>query len=106
MLRIHVGHAYFLRFDPKQWERGKPYPPLATIQVAALLRQMGHTVSLFDAMIWGMVAAVVQVLAFVIARVASGKLSNQIDQNVMSAGIFSAAIAISLGLINAAAITP
>ena len=51
MLRIHVGHSYFLRFDPKQWERGKPYPPLATIQVAALLRQMGHTVSLFDAML-------------------------------------------------------
>ena len=51
MLRIHVGHAYFLRFDPKQWERGKPYPPLATIQVAALLRQMGHAVSLFDAML-------------------------------------------------------
>jgi putative membrane protein len=67
---------------------------------------ISHSVSLLDAMIWGMVAAVVQVLAFVIARIASGKLSNQIDQNVMSAGIFSAAIAISLGLINAAAITP
>jgi len=53
MLRIHVGHSYFLRFDPKQWERGKPYPPLATIQVAALLRQMGHAVSLFDAMLAG-----------------------------------------------------
>ncbi|TCV97804.1 anaerobic magnesium-protoporphyrin IX monomethyl ester cyclase [Luteibacter rhizovicinus] len=51
MLKIQVGHSYFLRYDRKQWERGKPYPPLATIQVAALLREMGHEVSLFDAML-------------------------------------------------------
>ncbi|WP_109125054.1 radical SAM protein [Dyella sp. C11] len=51
MLTIQVGHSYFLRFDRKQWERGKPYPPLATMQVAALLRRMGHGVSLFDAML-------------------------------------------------------
>jgi anaerobic magnesium-protoporphyrin IX monomethyl ester cyclase len=51
MLKILVGHSYYLRFDPKQWERGKPYPPLATIQVAALLRQMGHRVTLFDSML-------------------------------------------------------
>ena len=51
MLKIQVGHSYYLRFDRKQWERGKPYPPLATIHVAALLRRMGHEVSLFDAML-------------------------------------------------------
>jgi len=51
MLKIQVGHSYFLSYDRKQWERGKPYPPLATIQVAALLRQMGHEVALFDAML-------------------------------------------------------
>jgi anaerobic magnesium-protoporphyrin IX monomethyl ester cyclase len=51
MLRIQVGHSYFLRYDRKQWERGKPYPPLATIQIAALLRELGHQVSLFDAML-------------------------------------------------------
>ena len=39
MLTIQVGHSYFLRFDRKQWERGKPYPPLATLHVAALLRR-------------------------------------------------------------------
>ena len=51
MLKIQVGHCYFLRYDPKQWERGKPYPPLATLHTAALLRQMGHEISLFDAML-------------------------------------------------------
>ena len=51
MLKIQVGHSYFLKYDPKQWERAKPYPPLATIQIAALLRQQGHQVTLFDAML-------------------------------------------------------
>jgi len=39
MLSILVCHSYFLRFDQKQLERAKPYPPLATLQVAAQLRQ-------------------------------------------------------------------
>ena len=51
MLSILVGHSYFLRFDRKQLERAKPYPPLATLQVAAMLRQSGHSVALFDAML-------------------------------------------------------
>jgi anaerobic magnesium-protoporphyrin IX monomethyl ester cyclase len=51
MLSILVCHSYFLRFDQKQLERAKPYPPLATLQVAAQLRQAGHDVSLFDAML-------------------------------------------------------
>jgi len=51
MLSILIGHSYFLRFDPKQFERAKPYPPLATLQVAAQVRRAGHEVALFDAML-------------------------------------------------------
>jgi anaerobic magnesium-protoporphyrin IX monomethyl ester cyclase len=51
MLKIQVGHSYFLTYDRKQWERGKPYPPLATLHIAALLREMGHEIALFDAML-------------------------------------------------------
>ena len=50
LLSILVCHSYFLRFDEKQRERAKPYPPLATLQVASLLRGAGHRVSVFDAM--------------------------------------------------------
>ena len=51
MLSVLTCHSYFLRFDPKQLERAKPYPPLATLQVAAALRRAGHRVGLFDAML-------------------------------------------------------
>jgi anaerobic magnesium-protoporphyrin IX monomethyl ester cyclase len=51
MLSILVCHSYYLRLDRKQFERSKPYPPLATLQVAALLRKAGHQVRFFDAML-------------------------------------------------------
>ncbi|HTC51075.1 MAG TPA: radical SAM protein [Steroidobacteraceae bacterium] len=51
MLSVLVSHSYFLRFDPKQFQRAKPYPPLATLQVAGMLRRHGHQVALFDAML-------------------------------------------------------
>jgi anaerobic magnesium-protoporphyrin IX monomethyl ester cyclase len=51
MLSVLVAHSYFSRFDQKQRERAKPYPPLATLQVAATLRRSGHTVEVFDAML-------------------------------------------------------
>ena len=51
MLSILVCHSYYLRLDQKQVARAKPYPPLATLQVVALLRKAGHRVSFFDAML-------------------------------------------------------
>jgi anaerobic magnesium-protoporphyrin IX monomethyl ester cyclase len=51
MRSILIGHSYFLHLDPKQFERAKPYPPLATLQVAASLRESGYRVTLFDAML-------------------------------------------------------
>jgi anaerobic magnesium-protoporphyrin IX monomethyl ester cyclase len=51
MVSILVCHAYFLSFDQKQQQRCKPYPPLATLQVASMLRDAGHEVSFFDAML-------------------------------------------------------
>ena len=48
MNNILFSHSYFMRLDPKQWATGQPYPPLATIGAAALLRKYGYRVSLFD----------------------------------------------------------
>lgn len=41
-------HSYFYRFDPKQWEDGRPYPPYGTIYAAALMRSLGYQVALHD----------------------------------------------------------
>jgi anaerobic magnesium-protoporphyrin IX monomethyl ester cyclase len=48
---VLLAHSYFLAFDEKQTRKMKPYPPLATLITASVLRQAGHAVSLFDAML-------------------------------------------------------
>lgn len=67
---------------------------------------ISHSVSLFDALIWGAVAAAIQVLAYLLANLVAGRISRQITDNVAAAGIFSAGVSIAVGLVNAAAITP
>ena len=50
-LRVLVAHAYFRALDVKQALKARPYPPLATLYVASGLRDAGHDVSFFDAML-------------------------------------------------------
>lgn len=49
-MKVLFSHSYFLQFDPKQVAHAQPYPPLGTIWAAALLRQYGFEVALFDTM--------------------------------------------------------
>ena len=48
MARVLTASGYFYRLDPKQWRDGRPYPPLGTLQLAAVLREAGHEVEVFD----------------------------------------------------------
>ena len=50
-MKILIGHAYFQYFDPKLEEAMRPYPPLGTLVAAALVREQGHEVIVFDAML-------------------------------------------------------
>ncbi len=50
MKYILFTHPYFLALDPKQAGAGLPYPPLGTLYAAALMREKGYSVSLFDSM--------------------------------------------------------
>lgn len=49
-MKVLFSHSYFLHLDQKQVANAQPYPPLGTIQAAALLREKGFEVSLFDTM--------------------------------------------------------
>ncbi len=39
-----------MRFDPKQWATGQPYAPIGTLYAAALIREQGHDVAVWDSM--------------------------------------------------------
>ena len=47
-MNVLFTHSYFYKFDEKQWRFKQPYPPLATILAAAVIRNEGYSVSLFD----------------------------------------------------------
>ncbi len=49
--KVLLAHAYFLSHDAKQLRKMKPYPPLATLLAAAVLRARGFDVVFFDAML-------------------------------------------------------
>lgn len=46
---ILIAHSFFLDRDPKQRQRQKPYAPLTTLLAAAILRDAGREVTVFDA---------------------------------------------------------
>lgn len=51
MADILLTHSYFLRYDQKEYHAMMPYPPLGTLYAAALLRERGFSVALFDSML-------------------------------------------------------
>ena len=64
-----------------------------------------HSLSLLDCAVWGAVALIVQVLTFVVLRATIRQLPERINQGEIATGIFAAAAAIAVGLINAACMT-
>lgn len=60
--------------------------------------------NIYAMLAWGVVACVVQLLVFVIARVAMPTLVDCVPAGKVSVGIFLAALSIGVGIINAASI--
>ncbi|HSR53336.1 MAG TPA: radical SAM protein [Acidobacteriota bacterium] len=51
MAEVLLAHAFYIRNDPKQVEKMRPYAPLGTLYAASHLRKRGYQVALFDAML-------------------------------------------------------
>lgn len=58
--------------------------------------------ALLDVAVWGVVACLVQLLAYAAARLAIPKLARDIPAGKLAPAIFLAALSISVGLVNAA----
>lgn len=64
-----------------------------------------NSVSLVDMLLWSLVALVVQLIAFVIARAMVPAISKNVEEGQVASGVFLGAIGIALGLLNAACMT-
>ncbi|MFJ4389218.1 DUF350 domain-containing protein [Pseudomonas soli] len=67
---------------------------------------IAYSVSLLDFVVWVVIAAVVQLLAFAITSLVLKGLAGRIAKGEMAAAIYAAAVAISVGFLNSACMTP
>ena len=74
--------------------------------VLPLASVVSHSDTLIDVTLWGLVALLVQLGGFFTASKLVKGLSTRIEEDQLSAGIFSAGISIALGLLNAACLVP
>jgi len=70
-----------------------------------LSKAIAQASSVPDCVLWGVIALVVQLLAYAIARLAVKDLSGRIARGEMAAAIVLAAIAVMAGQLNAASMT-
>jgi putative membrane protein len=70
--------------------------------VIPLAAAIQHSVSLVDMAIWGLIAMLVQIAAFVVARLLIPSIGEDIPANKTSAGFFLGALSLGVGLLNAA----
>ena len=50
-MRVAIGQAYHLKFDPKLWDLMQPYPPLGSLYAARVARDNGCEVYFHDSML-------------------------------------------------------
>ena len=69
------------------------------VPLAAAVR---HSVSLVDMALWGLVAMLVQIVAYVVVKVLIPSLTEDIPANKTSTGFFLGSLSLGVGLLNAA----
>jgi putative membrane protein len=74
--------------------------------ILALASALAHTTSLPELLAWGVLAGVIQIVAFTLVRIIVLKdVKARIEAGEIAAGIYLASISLGVGLINAACMT-
>jgi putative membrane protein len=71
--------------------------PLASVVI--------NSISLLDMLLWSVVALIVQLIAFAVVRLMVPAIGKNVREGQVSSGIFLGAVAIALGILNAASMT-
>jgi putative membrane protein len=73
--------------------------------VIPLASAISQSVAFVDMLLWGLVALVVQLLVFVVARKLMPKLAQDIPHGNTAQGVFLGALHLAVGILNAASMT-
>ena len=67
---------------------------------------IAYSVNVLDVVVWAVIAAVVQLLAFTVTNLVLKDLSARISRGELAAAIYAASVSISVGFLNSACMTP
>ena len=73
--------------------------------VLPLASAISHSVDLIDCVLWGLIALIVQLIAFFVVRLMMPRISERIEAGELAAGFWLAAASLSAGILNAASMT-
>ncbi len=112
LLLIYIT-LYNLITPINEWELVKQNDPAAAIALSGSI--IGFVLPLesaienaqtnMECILWGLIALIVQLLAFFVMRMFMPRLAERIKDGEISAGILLAVISMSVGMINAASMT-
>jgi putative membrane protein len=116
LVLLLIFHLVYVRFTPfDEWKLVKEQKnTAAAITLSgsilgyslALASAASNSVNLIDFCVWGVVALIAQILAFVIVRVGfMPKLVARIEAGEIPAAILMAATSVAVGILNAACMT-
>lgn len=105
---------YTLITPHKEFDQIRQNNPAAAIALGGSLigfalpasNVIAYSISVVDVVVWALIAAVVQLLAFVGTSLVLKGLSRRIVEGELAAAIYAAAVAISVGFLNSACMTP
>jgi putative membrane protein len=70
--------------------------------IVPLASAIQHSVSLIDMAIWGLIAMLVQIVAFVVVKLAIPSITRDIPEGKGAQGFFLGSLSLGVGLLNAA----
>lgn len=73
--------------------------------VLPLASAMVHGANLIDFLVWGLIAAVVQMLAYVAIRLIFRRMPEDIIEDRLAIAVMTAGVSVSVGMLNAAAMS-
>ena len=71
-----------------------------------LASAMINSRTIFEMIIWGVVALIVQIVVYLLVRLPMPRVSERIENNEIAAGIWLGASSLIAGILNAASMTP
>lgn len=70
-----------------------------------LASAVAHSVSLLDMLVWAVLALVVQLIAYAGVRLAVPRIVHNVRDGQVASGVFLGAVAVAVGILNAASMT-